>query len=80
MLHYCSEIVSDHYCPQLQKITIEFQDGRRKYQLKMAVKNLETCLFGSKFNLESLGMSTNVALLSRKCISLLLFTIGNSYN
>ena len=35
----------------------------------MAVKNHKTYLFRSKFNLESLGMSKNVALLSRKCIS-----------
>ena len=56
MLHYCSEIVSAYYYSQLKKVTIKFQDGCRNYQLKMAVKNHKTCLFRSKFNLESLGM------------------------
>ena len=39
MLHYCSEIVSPYHCSQLKTVEITFQDGRRNYQLKMAVEN-----------------------------------------
>ena len=80
MLHYCSEIVSAYSCSQLKKVTIKFQDGRRNYQLKMAVKNNQICPFWRKFGLNSLGMSQIVALLFRNFITLLLFTIRNSYN
>ena len=73
MLHYCPENVSAYHYSQLETVTIKFQNGCENYQFKMAVKNHKACLFRSKSNLENLGMSKNVALLSKKCISSLLF-------
>ena len=49
MWHYCSEIVSAYYCLQLIKVTITFQDDRRNYQLKMAVKTIEHARSGVNF-------------------------------